>query len=533
MLLTKWGIKSLFKYPLKTIITILLIFFAVCATGLFKMIMSYQPLDFEKSCYYSEDISDDSLGFADSIYMNYVYGNLSLSATRKGLPKSKVKELTDELHSLGQGYSVDYIVSKENYSYTIGAPDTFFGLYGVENYIAKETTEASLYNDDGELAPFFTFTRSVSGAFGSSADIVRTYMTLFKNYSVAYDMNEASLKAYGYDLYGKFPEKIDEVTIPWYLYNSFKTYGYKNGADGEKEEINSPEDIIGKELLLNTNRTGKQITAKIVGVLNTNQDLSVYLDMERLESGENLYYLQLKLYGYSPVTSVYVSEEYYDKYKSDDDYCTYVSVLRRSSESLQDSYFEIGTRWRTYMTLEQLKRDTGLHIMYDMGPVESVLSVNVAFNVLSQEPFPTMSEWIIPLSAVLSAFLLSLNVAQSRRQISVLRMLGASRTNIFVGYLLPIIVLIVAAYVAGGVGAIVSCIFVMKASLGSVAEQFHVSAPIYEMSADTAGALAISCAATVLFVAAALWITVRFIKMDRKSANIKAAKKQRPSAAKK
>jgi len=529
MLLIKFGRKSLLKFPLKTVITFLLIFAATCATGLFEMIMSYQPLEFEKSCYYSENISNDSTAFGDSIYMNYVYGNLSTSGTIESLPKNKTEELTEELHSLGQGYSVDYILWKGGVA--VGPADTFLGLYKVEDYIAKEERTPSFYNDSGEVAPFFMYKNGAgSGDSITQRDATNSYITMFKNYSVAYDMDEASLKAYGYTLYGKFPEKIDEITIPWYLYNSFKTYGYKNGADGEKEEINSPQDMIGKELLLNTNRTGKRITARVVGVLNTNQDLNVYLNTKHIDSIDGLYNLRPKDYGCSPVLSVYVSEEYYNKYNDDSDYCTFVSVLRRSSESLKDAYFEIGTRWREHMTLSQLKRDGSYHVMYEMGPVRSVLSVNAAFNLLSQEPFPTMAKWLIPLSVVLSAFLLSLNVGQSRRQISVLRMLGASRTNIFVGYLLPIVALIIAAYVLGGVGAIVSCIFVMKASLGEVAASFHVSTPIYEMSLSTVGSLAISCAATILVVAAALWVTVRLIKMDRKPANIKTAKNRRLGA---
>ncbi|MDE6598063.1 MAG: ATP-binding cassette domain-containing protein [Clostridia bacterium] len=87
------------------------------------------------------------------------------------------------------------------------------------------------------------------------------------------ELDENFVSDYGFTLYGEYPQSYDEIVIPDYMFEGFKTYGYKP-KDGTLQAISSYDDIIGKTLS-HENRDG-YLTFKVVGVLDTNVNKKIY-----------------------------------------------------------------------------------------------------------------------------------------------------------------------------------------------------------------------------------------------------------------
>lgn len=77
-----------------------------------------------------------------------------------------------------------------------------------------------------------------------------------------------ALAYFDYVITGRLPQNENEVAIPMCLYNTFAFFGFID-SDGEEYDISKPEDIIGKNLNIETN-SSKPRYAKIVGVLDMN-----------------------------------------------------------------------------------------------------------------------------------------------------------------------------------------------------------------------------------------------------------------------
>jgi len=520
MLLYKFGWKNFWKRPLQNIISLLLIVAAFTFTGLYIVTLSFDSSDLEKKCYFSKEIKYDS-NFNKSNFMQFIYGNqLTMGSTITEMPYSNAKALTDELHSLGQGYSVDFGFFKNRYVSWEGSAEPYFGLHDIYDYIAKEDKikANALYNSEGEIAPYIKYIVKTYDDGTQPQTAGRGFFLLYKNISVAYDMDEKSLEAYGYTLYGKFPEDTYDITIPWYLYKSFESYGYKNGADGEKIEINSPEDIIGKELLLGDSLSSSAHAATVVGVLNPNQDLSDYLDVERITEEDIIGgdFIE-RNYGYTPAFSIYVSEEYYKSQVTEEAYCTSVSVCRNSSEKLRDAYWEIGGRYKQGKTEWEIYTDTSLHVETDLCVAFNVHNANYGFAFLTSEmPFNNMAYWAIPFSIVLSAFLLTFGLSHSKRQFSTLRSLGAKKKNLFLAYFLPEVIFMLGAVIISFVGTMISSYCLSLWSFSFILEQFNISfTPLNLMNGTAALTLGLSGLAALVVCAALLWINVHAMRFDR------------------
>jgi len=511
MLLYKFGWKNFWKRPLQNILSLLLIVAAFSFVGLYIVTISYNPRDFAKTCYFSKEIEYD-YHFSDNIFMQFVYGNNSRELSIDRLPYSDVQSLREKLHSLGQGYSIDYL-RRDSDDYGKAGSDyqeePLVGLYNIENYIAKEDKVNALYNSKGEIAPYFSYIIKVRED-GYKEQTGMAYHNFFKNISVCYDMDEASLKTYGFTLYGKFPQDTYDITIPWYLYKSFESYGYKNGADGEKIEINSPEDIIGKTLSLSGH------AATVVGVLNSNQDLANYLKLDKVTDEQiKLGDVYIRDYGVGPILSVIVSEEYYNTQATEDSYAR-VSVCKNSSEELKEAYWELGTGWMNDMTSWEIRTDTKQHVMLDLELVYQIYLGYSGFALLTTEPFISMKYWAVPFGIALAAFFLTLGASRSKRQFSVLRSLGAKKKDLFFSYFLPEVILMAIAIALSFVGTMVSSYNLLLWSYAEKLWQYHIDVPpVYIMNGTAALTLVLSGLAALVVCAVSLWINIHAMRFDR------------------
>jgi len=506
MLLYKFGFKNFWKKPLHAILSILLIVVSLSYTGVYMLIHEYNAMELTKLCYFSTEMEKDYGFFMKNNYMLFNYSNRAVA-----------EKLKEELHSLGQGYSVDYLYEyNDRHGHAGVSPEIdyrieqVFGLYDIENYIAKEDKKNTLYNSKGEIAPYFKYVSDVEGGGWSS-----NFQNLFKNISVCYDMDEKSLEIYGYTLYGKFPEDIYDITIPWYLYKSFESYGYKNGADGERIEINSPEDIIGKELSLSGH------AATVVGVLNTNQNLSDYLTFDEVTDEDIVIGLGLQFqnFGHSPVVSVFVSEEYFNSQISDEDYSdTMISVWKQSSKELREAYWELGTKWMKGLTKTEIYEDTGApHVSLDLGAALHALEYNSVTGFMAGEvPFCYFLYCSIPFGIVLSAFLLSLGVSQSKRQFYALRTLGTKKKSLLFAYLLPAAAAMLIAVSISFVSTAILSFNLLKFGYRTILAQYHVDfSPVQLMDGRVALTFVLSGLVALAICAVSLWIKIHAMKFDR------------------
>ncbi|MEG1009304.1 MAG: ATP-binding cassette domain-containing protein [Clostridia bacterium] len=92
------------------------------------------------------------------------------------------------------------------------------------------------------------------------------------------EIDSETAKTYNkFSLYGKIPQKDDEVVIPKYFYDMFEYLGYKNSAGTEEERITEYDDLIGKSIFIGENKYSKLQNFKIVGILDTNFNIKDYL----------------------------------------------------------------------------------------------------------------------------------------------------------------------------------------------------------------------------------------------------------------
>lgn len=106
---------------------------------------------------------------------------------------------------------------------------------------------------------------------------LRYYSTESNGFVVLDDI----LEPYGAKIIaGSSPKKINEMAIPYYIYQSFVKYGYE--SQGSTESITNYEDILGKEIKV-TLSTELSHNLKIVGIVDTNFDEQKY---EILKSDE-------------------------------------------------------------------------------------------------------------------------------------------------------------------------------------------------------------------------------------------------------
>lgn len=84
-----------------------------------------------------------------------------------------------------------------------------------------------------------------------------------------------------YELIGELPSNLEEVVIPMYLFEQFKTYGYIDESDN-KFEIDTPEDIIGKTI------SSSYFEFTISGVMDYKYDLSKYETLKNHPRNESI-----------------------------------------------------------------------------------------------------------------------------------------------------------------------------------------------------------------------------------------------------
>ena len=407
--------------------------------------------EINRQVYYSETFSKLSYVAPDK-YMNYVlrgFWPFSIDENSSLLPKRLTAPLEEKLQAIGQGYFLTKAV--------IPASDWDVGAYRLFDYFDKEGYDPEifdpslhqLYDEGGNLAPFFVYESDPKKFTDVNREELCTSISARKFYQgiSCYEGDVEDLELYGYTLHGRLPENEREVVIPQSIYNSFAAYGYIDRATGERADIHSYEDIIGREIeMYQTRETGK---TKIVGVLEIDYEAELYHNFLMgtegaiLDGGVNIVGLDN---GCGPIFNLLVSRSYFDNYmphtwstidltygddsiigfdRHEEWHATCVTVLKWSEPAIRDAYWEIAAEGLREQTLWNMLRQPAPYLGYSWGGFW--VQNDIGQKALKFEPFTWTAYLSIPFTLLLTVYLVYATLYEKRRRLYILRCLGMSR----------------------------------------------------------------------------------------------------------
>lgn len=461
--LLKIGFKFFWGKPFRIVLSLVLIVASLIISGVGLIIQMFDYSEINRQVYYSETFSKLSYVAPDK-YMNYVlrgFWPFSIDENSSLLPKRLTAPLEEKLQAIGQGYFLTKAV--------IPASDWDVGAYRLFDYFDKEGYDPEifdpslhqLYDEGGNLAPFFVYESDPKKLTDVNREELCTSTSARNFYQgiSCYEGDVEDLELYGYTLHGRLPENEREVVIPQSIYNSFAAYGYIDRATGERADIHSYEDIIGREIeMYQTRETGK---TKIVGVLEIDYEAELYHNFLMgtegaiLDGGVNIVGLDN---GCGPIFNLLVSRSYFDNYmphtwstidltygddsiigfdRHEEWHATCVTVLKWSEPAIRDAYWEIAAEGLREQTLWNMLRQPAPYLGYSWGGFW--VQNDIGQKALKFEPFTWTAYLSIPFTLLLTVYLVYATLYEKRRRLYILRCLGMSRRRTALMLAVPVL----------------------------------------------------------------------------------------------
>ena len=461
-LLVQLGFRFFWGKPLRIFLSLVLIAMSLAVSAVGLIIATYDYSEINRQAYYSEDFGEF---YRPNKYMNFIkrdeHGDesgLSLS-TKLMFTRQELHALEERLDAIGQGYFATIQPYPNDNMWDVG-PYRLFEHFDVEGF-DPDVYDSSLYrlmDEDGNIAPFFVYdgdpeylgeglTEEELKHYRESC-LSRGARTLYQGLS-CYLGDEEDLALYGYTLHGKLPEGLNEIVIPQSIYNSFAAYGYIDRATGERADIHSYEDIIGKEIRMY--QSGK---AEIVGVLEVDYKLEelwmMIFMVGNIETG-TVYQWGVEL-GAGPIFNNLVSEEYLETYQpqhfkeseywveSDPLVASHVTVLKWSEPAIRDAYWEIAAEGER--KLDPMKEFVAEepYLSYSFGARgDTNFMEQIAFRMREFLPFTWTAYLSIPFTLLLTVYLVYATLYEKRRRLYILRCLGMSRRRTALMLAVPVL----------------------------------------------------------------------------------------------
>ena len=461
-LLVKLGFRFFWGKPLRIFLSLVLIAMSLAVSAVGLIIATYDYSEINRQAYYSEDFGEF---YRPNKYMNFIKrdergdeSGLSLS-TKLMFTRQELHTLEKRLDAIGQGYFATIQPYPNDNMWDVG-PYRLFEHFDVEGF-DPDVYDPSLYrlmDEDGNIAPFFVYDSDPEYlGEGLTEEELKHYResclsrgarTLYQGLS-CYLGDEEDLALYGYTLHGKLPEGLNEIVIPQSIYNSFAAYGYIDRATGERAEINSYEDIIGKEIRMY--QSGK---AEIVGVLEVDYKLEelwmMIFMVGNIETG-SVYQWGVEL-GAGPIFNNLVSEEYLETYQpqhfkeseywveSDPLVASHVTVLKWSEPAIRDAYWEIAAEGER--KLDPMKEFVAEepYLSYSFGARgDTNFMEQIASKMREFLPFTWTAYLSIPFTLLLTVYLVYATLYEKRRRLYILRCLGMSRRRTALMLAVPVL----------------------------------------------------------------------------------------------
>ena len=459
----KFGFRFFWGKPFRIVLSLILIVASLIISGVGLIIQMFDYSEINRQVYYSETFSKLSYVAPDK-YMNYVlrgFWPFSIDENSSLLPKRLTAPLEEKLQAIGQGYFLTKAV--------IPATDWDVGAYRLFDYFDKEGYDPEifdpslhqLYDEGGNLAPFFVYESDPKKLTDVNREELCTSISARNFYQgiSCYEGDLEDLELYGYTLHGRLPENEREVVIPQSIYNSFAAYGYIDRATGERADIHSYEDIIGREIeMYQTRETGK---TKIVGVLEIDYEAELYHNFLMgtegaiLDGAVNIVGLDN---GCGPIFNLLVSRSYFDNYmphtwstidltygddsiigfdRHEDWHATCVTVLKWSEPAIRDAYWEIAAEGLREQTLWNMLRQPAPYLGYSWGGFW--VQNDIGQKALKFEPFTWTAYLSIPFTLLLTVYLVYATLYEKRRRLYILRCLGMSRRRTALMLAVPVL----------------------------------------------------------------------------------------------
>ena len=90
------------------------------------------------------------------------------------------------------------------------------------------------------------------------------------------ELKQEFIEKHNFELYGRVPNKDDEIVLSKAMFELYKKNGYTNDDNKTVTSINTMDDLIGKTTSMKLESTGKHMIFKIVGILDTKFDRDRY-----------------------------------------------------------------------------------------------------------------------------------------------------------------------------------------------------------------------------------------------------------------
>ncbi len=260
------------------------------------------------------------------------------------------------------------------------------------------------------------------------------------------EIDESLVSDYNFKLYGKYPEKYEEIVISDYMFEGFKAYGYKD-KDNPLETISTYDDIIGKTISYTYARyIGMELIKddleyKVVGVLDTNVNKKLYDKVtfkDYDDKDEPLYQAQLEMSTYGMQGAMFTAKDFYENY--------YVPAMIRFNMYSETNGDLIQSVISPIMgNKKSMLEAVRIHERYHTEPDEYgwanffMLTGDAQYVVDYAHPDMELYKTIFFYTALGTAVIAALFVlyyvsgvvTEKKREIGILRAIGASRGDIF------------------------------------------------------------------------------------------------------
>lgn len=259
----KMGLSPFKRKPIRFIMTIIMVFFAITLFGFSSTVSSYKP---ENAAYNSMIKENDPVFVQKSKMKIYESGPITTKYRDNLMATDNDFKLFKEKYNV----EAEPIYSVDGNSYN--------GLQ-IENFNI-ENRENSTYND-------YYYRKNITGLYASS---------------------QTKVEEMGFEIKGQYPVNDNEVAITKHIYDTFKHYGYKSQEKWDVQTQSSTSTKIAAKDISEQTLIGQHINMgydrgdgyKITAIIDTHFDKSKYKD---LNNDSNYDYDNKKLSALSNVYS--------------------------------------------------------------------------------------------------------------------------------------------------------------------------------------------------------------------------------------
>lgn len=151
------------------------------------------------------------------------------------------------------------------------------GSYWWYSSVGLLDEDISAINDkfgDGFCIPVYGLNLSLNNFTNASAlDGGDAYNYYVKKLQGIAEVSESNLESLGYSITGTLPENSDEIAVTYYIYEHYKTAGYRDPEnDAEYSDIMRESDLIGKKIQLDSPSGKDYFTVTAIVDTNLNGD---------------------------------------------------------------------------------------------------------------------------------------------------------------------------------------------------------------------------------------------------------------------